>query len=297
MSKNAFYTNPAAIREMLNNVDTTGISIDARLLMESLQEIADHVDPAGELGHTDVHLCDLETCFAYTLWSGPEDVEHLLTNLYDEDPVMRYLSEEELSELIEKIVSEVSWDDDRFTDCSGGNEAICEAIEKVFSDHIRQKPFCFNSDIYHGDHHYAHWYGELFASDFLVDKLQNKALTADVGKLLCMDPPPEFYATYSMVRGTVSVYSRFTLNREKGRMSDTVTVPLTTGESDLLIACIENACRQLHNGKGCLTVLNEAREKEGMSPLKQSLVGKIRFTQNVNGSTSTVPDRTDSVER
>lgn len=279
-------TSPAVIRELLESVDTTGVSIDCRQLLESLQDLAERRDPRGDASHCQMKLCDLEDYFAYTLWDGYGDVELLLENgCLDE--FQGNISPDELPGLIEEVLSYTPWEADAFCDCSAGNELLEQTIRKVFSDYINSKPFSFDSEVYFDDDHFNRWYGQLHASDFLLDKLQKKVQAKASTAILCMDPKPEFYANYDIIQGTVSVYSSFTVSLRSKKPQYSETLPLTSAEADLLIACMENACRKFYDGKDCLSVLNEMRVREGRSPIKQSLSGKIRFTQNIDETTST----------
>lgn len=293
---NIYRTNPAAIREVLENIDTTGISLDAQELLRSLEELADRKDPCG-LGKKDpMELCDLGCLFAYSLWDGYEEVEALLKsgqfqNFGDS------LSQDELYDLVEEIVAKVPWNADCFVSRSPGEKVIANAIEEVLLEHIKAKPFSFTSPIYYEGNHYNHWYGELYASDFLIEKLRKKLSAESPKAELRQDPRPEFFVSYDLIHCTVIVHARFSFTENSKKLPSTTPVPLSSSESDLLISCIENACRKRHSGKDCLSVLNEQRAMEGRSPLKQALSGRIRFFQNIDETDSVLVNQALSQER
>ena len=145
---------------------------------------------------------------------------------------------------------------------------IKQTIVYVFSSFLAKKPFSFLSPIYFDDDHYNQWYAELHPSNFLIEKIEKILRTKKPNYILHKDPPPEFYVTYDLIKGTVSVLGRCFIENYPKRFTETVPVLLTSRESDLLICCIENNCRQLYNGKDCLTVLNEERQRVGIAALK-----------------------------
>ena len=125
-----------------------------------------------------------------------------------------------------------------------------------------QKQICFDDD------HFNQCYAELYPSNLLIKKLEKNLLKEKPNYILLKDPTPEFFTTYDLIKGTVFVLARCTITNCSKRFSENISIPLTTQEADLLIACIEDNCRQLHNGKDCLFVLNEARQRVGRDVLK-----------------------------
>ena len=157
---------------------------------------------------------------------------------------------------------------------------IKETIVDVFSSYLSKKPFSFLSSIYFDDDHYTQWYAELHPSNFLIEKIEKILCIKKPNYILHKDPPPEFYATYDLIKGSVSVLGRCSIENHPKRFTETFPVFLTSREADLLIFCIENLCRDLHNGKDCLTILNEERQRVGMDILKCAIAGKVCSVQN-----------------
>lgn len=186
------------------------------------------------------------------------------------------LSADEIAILVEKVVVILS--ENVITESS----KVGQTIDSVFSAYLSKKPFTFQSQIYFDDDHYNQWYGELYPSCFLMEKLEKILFAKKPNYILEKDPSPEFYTTYDLIKSTVSVLARCTIEKHPKRFTETFPITLSSHEADLLICCIENCCRQLHNGKDCLSVLNEERQRVGMASLKQAISGKLRFSQNID---------------
>lgn len=134
------------------------------------------------------------------------------------------------------------------------------------SDTLRNV-FSFRNDIYWDDDHFHQWYGELHPSDFLIDKLKTRAHAVYPNGSVCIDPKPEFYASFDVSRQMVVICSRFKAGRFPPRYSHSLHLNLSSLESDLLIESFESACRAQHNGMDCISVLNEMRKKKGISSI------------------------------
>lgn len=240
--------NSAAILDALNCLNFSSVGIDAQPLIEVFQEM---------LGEADGNAVTEFLC---------------------------HISADEIPVLVEQIASSIPWDALMFCDSVFEKSVIHKCVQDEIAAYISHRPFTFQSDLCIDDDHYNQWYAELFPSDFLMEKLEKKLLAKKPNTQVCKDPSPEFYAIYDLIKGTVSILSRCIVDQPPNRRSETVSVPLASREADLLISCIENACRQHNSGKDCLSVINEERNRVGIAPLKQALSGRIRFMQNIDSS-------------
>lgn len=279
--QNLFFTQPDTIREVLAHVDLNALSADAKQLVNDLQDMADKVDPEHSGGNIQMNLCDLNSYYSTTLWSGKEDVAYLLDNGEIDEDLLQHILPEDLPRLIEKAAADVPWSDDVFLDCSACNEAIRETIESVFAEYIAEKSFVFEDDIFfEADLTTGYWYGDLRSSDFLMNKLQKEALTPIAAEMLRTDPLPFFSASFDVSKQAVAISAAFVLGTDPKSLPDSVQILLTREESNLLISEFENRCKHQYNGRDCLTALNDARKAENLPPLKRSLDVAIRSAQD-----------------
>lgn len=271
---NNFYTQPDAIREVLSHVDRSTLSDSALQLLDSLNDMADKVDPEHNSGNIDMQICDLNSYYSSILWSGKEDVAYLINSGDIDESLLQQIFPEDLPQLIEDVTDSIYWNDDAFIDCSAGNDVIREKIEEVFSNYIDKKPFVFEDIDFETDLTTGYWYGQLRTNDFLYDKLEKATLDPDDLDLLDENHPKlncAFFAEFDVCTQSVSVFGETYLR--DGMEPDPIEdlIPLTPEEAKLLTSVFENICQHQYNGKDCLTVLNDERVAMGLTPFKRPL--------------------------
>lgn len=297
--ENTFNTTPNEMRRLLDRVDMKGASPEIFRLLDNLFDMVSRSDPDFTRGDEPMRLCDLSSYKSYTLWSGKEDVEYLLEHSYL-NGVLQQIAPEDREQFVASVSNTIDWDE-RFSDCSVGNEIIRESIVSEFSQYVGNKPFVVEGSILVNDDTFDGWCADLLSSDYLINKLENEALSPGFAELLDSIQKPEFFAEYNPASNQVSVYGAFHYGPSSfDGMQDAVSIPLSAEDTKAVAAAFEDACKKQEVGFDCLTALNDVRRQEGLVPLnpfKQPLANMIRTAQESQSQPISPYQHVSSFER